>query len=154
MICVNLRKSVPCKLSGLSSVGDQIFETGERHLNAENTMKMLNIHEAKTNLSAVLARVEKEGEKFLICRNGKPIAELERLPVVRVDSQFKRYGVDVISLEKAFLNILFPFPNLSRHGREIFYMLIPPVFPVNPSEAGERKIINDIPQDRREFSRP
>jgi prevent-host-death family protein len=39
-------------------------------------MRVLNIHEAKTNLSSVLLEVEKEGTKFLICRNGEPIAEL------------------------------------------------------------------------------
>jgi prevent-host-death family protein len=39
-------------------------------------MRVLNIHEAKTNLSSVLLEVEKEGAKFLICRNGEPIAEL------------------------------------------------------------------------------
>lgn len=39
-------------------------------------MKSLNVHEAKTKLSAVLAEVESQGEVFLICRNGKPIAEL------------------------------------------------------------------------------
>lgn len=39
-------------------------------------MKKLNVHEAKTRLSAVLADVEHKGETFLICRNGKPIAEL------------------------------------------------------------------------------
>lgn len=39
-------------------------------------MRHLNIHEAKTNLSAVLMEVEQKGETFLICRNGKPIAEL------------------------------------------------------------------------------
>ncbi len=39
-------------------------------------MRQLNIHEAKTNLSAVLMAVEQKGETFLICRNGKPIAEL------------------------------------------------------------------------------
>ena len=38
-------------------------------------MKKLNVHEAKTHLSAVLAEVE-EGESFLICRSGRPIAEL------------------------------------------------------------------------------
>ncbi len=38
--------------------------------------KKLNIHEAKTKLSAVLAHIEKTGDKVLICRNGKPIAEL------------------------------------------------------------------------------
>lgn len=36
----------------------------------------LNIHEAKTKLSTVLAEIEKTGETVLICRNGKPIAEL------------------------------------------------------------------------------
>jgi len=36
----------------------------------------LNIHEAKTKLSAVLAQIEKTGNKVLICRNGKPVAEL------------------------------------------------------------------------------
>ena len=39
-------------------------------------MQKLNIHEAKTNLSSVLLAVEKKGETFLICRNGKPVAEL------------------------------------------------------------------------------
>lgn len=40
------------------------------------TMKTLNVHEAKTRLSAVLAAVEEKGEKYLICRNGKPVADL------------------------------------------------------------------------------
>ena len=39
-------------------------------------MKTLNIHETKTNLSAILADIENTGRKYLICRNGKPIAEL------------------------------------------------------------------------------
>ncbi len=39
-------------------------------------MKKLNVHEAKTQLSAVLGEVEEKGEEFLICRNGKPIADL------------------------------------------------------------------------------
>jgi len=39
-------------------------------------MKKLNVHEAKTRLSAVLAEVEQRGETFLICRNGIPIADL------------------------------------------------------------------------------
>ncbi|MBU0676929.1 MAG: type II toxin-antitoxin system prevent-host-death family antitoxin [Verrucomicrobia bacterium] len=39
-------------------------------------MKTLNIHEAKTKLSAVLAEIEQTGEVYLICRNGKPIADL------------------------------------------------------------------------------
>lgn len=39
-------------------------------------MKTLNVHEAKTHLSAVLAAVAEQGETFLICRNGKPLADL------------------------------------------------------------------------------
>ena len=39
-------------------------------------MKIVNVHEAKTKLSALLAEIEKTGEKVLICRNGEPIADL------------------------------------------------------------------------------
>ena len=38
-------------------------------------MISVNIHEAKTNLSAILTQIEK-GEQVVICRNGKPIADL------------------------------------------------------------------------------
>ena len=39
-------------------------------------MITVNIHEAKTKLSALLAAVETSDETVLICRNGKPVAEL------------------------------------------------------------------------------
>ncbi len=39
-------------------------------------MKTLNVHETKTRLSSVLAEIEKMGETFIICRNGKPVADL------------------------------------------------------------------------------
>lgn len=39
-------------------------------------MKAVNVHEAKTNLSALLAEVERTGERIFICRHGKPVAEL------------------------------------------------------------------------------
>ncbi len=41
-------------------------------------MKTVNIHQAKTTLSALLAEVE-EGEQVVIARNGKPIAQLTRI---------------------------------------------------------------------------
>ncbi len=41
-------------------------------------MIFVNIHEAKTKLSALIAKLEK-GEKVRICRNGKPVADL--LPI-------------------------------------------------------------------------
>lgn len=39
-------------------------------------MQKVNVHEAKTRLSAILLEVEEKGETFVICRNGKPLAEL------------------------------------------------------------------------------
>ena len=39
-------------------------------------MKSVNTHEAKTNLSKLLALVESHGEVVRICRNGKPVADL------------------------------------------------------------------------------
>lgn len=39
-------------------------------------MKSVNVHEAKTGLSGLLAEVEKSGKRVVICRNGKPIADL------------------------------------------------------------------------------
>ncbi len=39
-------------------------------------MKTLNVHVTKTKLSAILTEVEKTGEKFVICRNGNPIADI------------------------------------------------------------------------------
>jgi len=39
-------------------------------------MIRVNIHAAKTQLSALLAQLEDGGEPVVICRNGKPIAEL------------------------------------------------------------------------------
>lgn len=39
-------------------------------------MKTVNVHDAKTRLSVLLAEVEKRGKRIVICRNGKPIADL------------------------------------------------------------------------------
>ena len=38
-------------------------------------METFNIHEAKTNLSGILARVG-EGESFIVAKSGKPIAKI------------------------------------------------------------------------------
>jgi len=40
-------------------------------------MITVNTHEAKTKLSKLLAAVEEKGEVVMICRNGKPVAELK-----------------------------------------------------------------------------
>jgi prevent-host-death family protein len=39
-------------------------------------MIMVNTHDAKSRLSSLLAAVEQGNERVMICRNGKPIAEL------------------------------------------------------------------------------
>lgn len=39
-------------------------------------MIRINTHEAKTRLSELLAKVEEEHESVVICRNGKPVAEM------------------------------------------------------------------------------
>ena len=41
-------------------------------------MVTVNTHDAKTRLSALLALVEQKGERVLICRHGRPVAELSR----------------------------------------------------------------------------
>jgi antitoxin (DNA-binding transcriptional repressor) of toxin-antitoxin stability system len=47
-------------------------------------MISVNTHEAKTRLSALLAAIEEKGEVVLICRNGKPVAEMKAVkPAVR-----------------------------------------------------------------------
>ncbi|MBN1960646.1 MAG: type II toxin-antitoxin system prevent-host-death family antitoxin [Deltaproteobacteria bacterium] len=42
-------------------------------------MTSVTVHEAKTHLSALLARIER-GERIVICRHGKAVAVLSPLP--------------------------------------------------------------------------
>ena len=39
-------------------------------------MKRINIHETKTHLSTLIKEIEETGERVVICRNGKPVADL------------------------------------------------------------------------------
>ena len=39
-------------------------------------MEQVSIHEAKAKLSALIAQVERLGDKVTICRYGRPVAEL------------------------------------------------------------------------------
>ncbi len=39
-------------------------------------MKRVNVHEAKTNFSSLLAKLEKDSQTITICRNGVPVADL------------------------------------------------------------------------------
>jgi prevent-host-death family protein len=47
----------------------------------------VNVHEAKTRLSSLLAQVESKRERVLICRHGKPVADL--VPHQRVKRNLK-----------------------------------------------------------------
>jgi antitoxin (DNA-binding transcriptional repressor) of toxin-antitoxin stability system len=39
-------------------------------------MKTVNVHEAKTGFSGLLAEIEGKRSRIVICRNGKPVADL------------------------------------------------------------------------------
>ena len=39
-------------------------------------MKLVSVHEAKSQLSALLAEVERTGDEIVICRHRKPVASL------------------------------------------------------------------------------
>lgn len=54
-------------------------------------MDYVNMHEAKTRLSALVEAVESGAEKeIVIARNGKPVARL--VPIAKVDAS-KRIGI-------------------------------------------------------------
>jgi prevent-host-death family protein len=52
---------------------------------------MVNVHEAKTHLSRLLAQVE-AGEDVVIARDGKPIARLSAVGPPRLEVGFANYG--------------------------------------------------------------
>ena len=39
-------------------------------------MKTVNVHEAKTGFSGLLTEIEQKRSRIVICRNGKPVADL------------------------------------------------------------------------------
>ncbi len=60
--------------------------------------QIVNVHDAKTHLSRLLARVE-SGEEIIIARAGRPIARLERIEIVR---QQRKPGNDRIVIHPDF----------------------------------------------------
>lgn len=48
-------------------------------------MISVNMHEAKSRLSELVKAVEEGSETVIICRKGKPVAELHRTPPPKVD---------------------------------------------------------------------
>jgi len=49
-------------------------------------MVTVNMHEAKTRLSSLIANVEKKHEIIILCRKGKPVAEI--IPLRKKRSKF------------------------------------------------------------------
>ena len=46
-------------------------------------MITVNMHEAKTRLSELVKAIEEKNEKVIICRDGKPVAEVHRAKPLR-----------------------------------------------------------------------
>ena len=67
-------------------------------------MVTVNVHEAKTNLSRLLAQVE-AGEEVIIARNGKPVARL-----VGVQKRGKRHFGSMKGLIKLDDSFFDPLP--------------------------------------------
>ncbi len=73
-------------------------------------MTTVNIHEAKTHLSQLLARVER-GETFVIARAGKPVAQLSA-----ISPQQREFGhLDVHFTDDFFFD---PLPEAELAGWE------------------------------------
>jgi prevent-host-death family protein len=59
-------------------------------------MKTINVHDAKTNFSSLLARVEETSEAIIICRNGEPVADLiphKRTNRLKTNSRLSRIKI-------------------------------------------------------------
>ncbi|MHB1310351.1 MAG: type II toxin-antitoxin system Phd/YefM family antitoxin [Limisphaerales bacterium] len=48
-------------------------------------MITVNMHEAKSRLSELVKAVEEDNETVIICRQGRPVAELKNVSMTRVD---------------------------------------------------------------------
>jgi len=60
-------------------------------------MKTVNTHDAKTRLSSILSEVHNQGEIFVICKNGKPVADL--IPHRKVDRRTPHPVMSKISIQ-------------------------------------------------------
>jgi antitoxin (DNA-binding transcriptional repressor) of toxin-antitoxin stability system len=62
-------------LSGVAFIQfrlDQTWSTYEHQAG----MRHVNLYEAKTQLSKLVSAVEEQGEAIVLCRNGRPVADL------------------------------------------------------------------------------
>ena len=52
--------------------------------------RTVNMHEAKTRLSQLVAEIEATGEDIVLARNGKPVAKIVKL---RPEAEMQRIGL-------------------------------------------------------------
>lgn len=65
-------------------------------------MKSVNVHEAKTRFSGLLAEIEAKGAGFIICRNGEPVADLvphRRTVSMAADKKLGAFKIDYDPVE-------------------------------------------------------
>ena len=66
-------------------------------------MKTVNVHEAKTQFSMLLAEIEERGERIVICRNGEPVADLvphRRSLSMAADAKLGAFTIDYDPVEE------------------------------------------------------
>jgi prevent-host-death family protein len=56
----------------------------------EDDMEQINIHQAKTHLSALVEQVANDGKAFIIAKAGKPMAKV--IPFTSANDKPKRHG--------------------------------------------------------------
>ena len=66
-------------------------------------MISVNIHEAKTRLSALLRLVEEKGDFIRICRNGRPVADIRPIEIVNKPLEQNPALMNVVFNEKPVL---------------------------------------------------
>ena len=55
-------------------------------------MIKINIHQAKTHLSALLKKISKNGEVIILCNRNIPVAEIK--PIAKKSKKLRPFGLD------------------------------------------------------------
>jgi antitoxin (DNA-binding transcriptional repressor) of toxin-antitoxin stability system len=66
---------------------------------------MLNMHEAKTRLSEVIARL-KPGDRIVLCRRNRPVAEIRPLPASSQEARPVGLGKGLVEIPSTFFEPL------------------------------------------------
>lgn len=67
-------------------------------------MKTVNVHEARTEFSALLTEIERKRSRIVICRNGIPVADLvphEKEVSMEPDKKLGKIGIHYDPIEEA-----------------------------------------------------